>query len=76
MSAPEPRQMSATNRDALAAMNAVQMSASAWLAKVHYEMTQPGLLWADLSLDEQAEAILAAHPWLLAARVVLLEGRE
>jgi hypothetical protein len=68
---PENRQhLSEANREALDAMPAAHISHSMALAHAHLAITRPDTPWESLSVDEQAEAVLAAHPWFLAARTI------
>lgn len=76
MSIPEADRpkMSEANRTAIGEMIAAQVGHSAVLARAHLGLTRPDVAWDDLTPDEQAEAILTARPWFLAARAVFNGG--
>jgi hypothetical protein len=70
----EPDRMSDANVEALSSMLSAHIARSAAFARAHLNLTQPDRSWESLSPDEQAEAILAAHPWFVVARALFMGG--
>jgi hypothetical protein len=74
MSSESDQRMSDANREALSSLLAAHVEHSATLARAHLTLTRADASWESLSVNEQAEAILAAHPWFVAARAAFMGG--
>jgi hypothetical protein len=66
--------ISEENNRILDAMNFARMNQAAALAHAHHAFARPDVLWEDLTRDEQASAIIAAYPWMLAVRALHFGG--
>jgi hypothetical protein len=66
--------VSEENNRILDEMNFSRLMKASALAEAHLAFARPGVQSKDLTPDERASAIIAAHPWFLAARALYFGG--